>query len=315
MAFPRKSEIFATLNQKKHHVNEYAQRALFPEHEVPNINIDSECWYYSDLHNLFGQDYFPTEPTIDAHVWPNLVMPSKSNGGRKNPPLTHASIDFWRDHTATFQHTYHLGNIPKIDASDMKLSRYACWSLCRDNPYMIFSRIYFISPIIAPNISYDDLRAKVYQFARIRLRERLTYFEKFISGIIHRYNGDFRQIYHEMNRAFFYGCTANDIKDAYQIPLKTNDPLSNYMGPITLQARANAFHRTIDRFNMVRHKNLETFRLLLCDTMTQERVRTIQQHEIRPEQDIYTTDVDAVNSELSKIERDFINKYSQIKLR
>ena len=75
MALPKKSVIFETLNAKRHRIDEDTQFSLFPDLCTDTPTIHSEYWYYSDLHNLFGEHYFPIAPNMNAHAWENLAMP------------------------------------------------------------------------------------------------------------------------------------------------------------------------------------------------------------------------------------------------
>ena len=315
MALPKKSTIFETLNAKRHRIDEDTQFSLFPDLCANTPTIHSEYWYYSDLHNLYGNQYFPVAPNMNAHTWENLFMPSPKKSTRATPQLIPTALPFYDGHVATIRHEYTLDHISYKHAKDLRLSRYACWCMSRQNPAMIFSRTYFISPIINPRMKFDEMRHLSYQFARVHLREKLTNYEKIIAGILKTHNADFRQFNHAMTRALFYNYSANDLKDIHRIQIKPNDPLANYMGAATLNARINAIHNAVEHFKRATKPNLATFEQILYHELINARVREIHDTSIRPEQDIFPTPISQVQSQLMRTERDFILKYGNEKIR
>lgn len=315
MALPKKSVIFDTLNAKRHRIDEDTQFSLFPDICANTPSIHSEYWYYSDLHNLFGEPYFPIAPNMNAHAWENLVMPITTKQQRGTPQLTRTDLEFYKDHVATYRHEYTLDHNTYKNAKDLQLSRYACWCMSRNNPAMIFSRTYFISPVINPRMSFDDMKNLSYQFARVYLRDKLTYYEKIIAGILKRHNVNFRQFNHTMTRTLFCNYGANDLKDIHGIQIKPNDPLANYLGAATLDARTNALARTIEKFKHTQTQNIATFEQIAHSELLNARFQEIHNHNIRPEQDIFQTPISQIQSKLVRTERDFILKYSKEKLR
>lgn len=315
MALPKKSVIFETLNAKRHRIDEDTQFSLFPELRATTPTIHSEYWFYSDLHNLYGEYYFPIAPNMNAHTWENLAMPIPQKSKRTTPQLIRTNLPFYDEHVATIRHEYTLDHNAYKNAKDLRLSRYACWCMSRSNPAMIFSRTYFISPIIDPRMNFDDMKNLSYQFARVHLRDKLTHYEKIIAGILKKHNADFRQFNHAMTRAFFYNYTASDLKDIHRIQIKPNDPLANYMGAATLNARINALHKSIELFKRTHKQNFATFEQITYNELVNARVHEIHDHNIRPEQDIFPTPVSQIQSQLMRTERDFILKYSNEKIR
>lgn len=315
MALPSKQIILETLNANRHRIDEDTQFSLFPNLRADSPTIHSEYWYYSDLHNLYGEHYFPIAPNMNAHAWERLAMPVQKQQQRGTPQLIRTDLSFYEGHVATIQHEYKLDCHTYKHAKDLQLSRYACWCMSRNNPAMIFSRTYFISPVITPQMKFDDMKKLSYQFARIHLREKLTRYEKIIAGILQKHGGSFRQFNHAMTRAFFYNYSANDLKEIHRIRTKPNDPIANYMGAATLNARISALRNGIEKFNQVHYKNLPTFEQIIYNELINARVHEIHDHNIRPEQDIFQTPVSQIQSQLMRAERDFILKYSNEKIR
>ena len=315
MALPKKSIIFETLNAKRHRIDEDTQLSLFPDLCTNTPTMHSEYWYYSDLHNLFGESHFPIAPNMNAHVWERMTMPIPQKSKRTTPQLVRTDLPFYDGHVATIQHEYTLDSNAYKYAKDLQLSRYACWCMSRNNPTMIFSRTYFISPIINPRMKFDEMKNLSYQFARVHLRDKLTHYEKVIAGILNKHNADFRQFNHAMTHAFFHNYTASELKDIHRIQIKPNDPLANYMGAATLNARIGALHKAIETFKRIRKQNIATFEQIIYNELIKARVREIHDHNIRPEQDIFPTPISRIQSELARTERDFILKYSNEKIR
>ena len=314
MTLPKKSIIFETLNKTRHHTITNNQPTLFPELAIQNAPEDfPEFWYFSDLHNLYGNAYFPVEPNMNVFAWQNLVMPVPQKSKRATPQLKPTDILFYNEHVATIRHPYSLNNNAIRNAKDLKLSRYACWCLSRNRPSMIFSRTYFISPIINQYMKFEDMKQLSYQFARVHLRNQLSSYEKIIAGILKKYNANFRQFNHAMTRAFFYNYSANDLKEIHGIPLATNDPLANYMGAATLNARINALDCAIRKHNQTPNESLNKFQDTLYNELINARVSEIRNTSILPERDIFRTPVSKIQSQLARTERDFILQYSHNK--
>lgn len=312
MALPKKSVIFETLNNQRHTCADGTQLDMFC-HTDTSATKNAEYWLYSDLYNLFGHPYITLYPTIPHHTWNNLVMPI---GNKSHPEMTKPTIDFYNGHVATIHHPYKIGPHTSVKkGTDQELSRYACWCLTRHNPNMIFARTYFISPAINPDMSFDNMKQLSYQFARVGLREQLKEYEKQVGGILNSTNGHFSLFNHNMTRAFFYGYDANTLKDIYKIPIKSNDPISNYMGAGALHARICALRDAIAEFRTSKSQNTNTFDAILHKHLTNQRIKLIHDTDIRPEQDIFTTPVSQIKSQLNRTEQDFITQYSKIKIR
>ena len=108
MTLPNKSVIFETLNTKRHNTDDNIQSSLFPDLDITPQKNHSEFWYYSDLHNLHGNPYFPIEPNMNAHVWQHLVMPTQNAIKRSTPQLIQTNLEFYNDHITTMRHDYSL---------------------------------------------------------------------------------------------------------------------------------------------------------------------------------------------------------------
>lgn len=306
MPAPSKESIFETLNTKQ--INQPDTPSLFPE-LTPSKFETSDGWYYSDLHNLYGEIQFPTQPSFSAHIWQNMVMPTSSNSRRAFPQLVPTSLDFYNNHVIQITHPYTLDTHHYKHAKDFKLSRYACWCMSRNNPNMIFSRTYFISPIISPNMSFTDMNAWCYQFARVHLREQLTKHEKIINAIANKHKIDFNK-FRRVNRAALFGNhSKSHIAEQNDFYIPHHTPLADHMGAATLYERANALTRAIQRINNTPKITQSTILEIIYTELNNARHIMIHNLHIDPCNDIRRTPVQKIQSILTQTERDFILKY------
>ena len=313
MTLPAKQQIFELLNSTRHHIDEDAQNSLFPEILPNTSSIHAEYWIYSDLYNIFDRSYFPTTPSMSAHTWQRLKMPSPSG---KPTDLVNSTIDFHSDHVQIFNHAYVLFPHTSFkNAKDLKLSRYACWCMTRDIPELIFAHTYFMAPAIQDNMTFNEIRDLSYQFARVSLRQKYTQCEKRIGGILNKYDGHFSLFHHNMIRAFFYGYDTDMLKHIYRIPSRSNDPLANYMGAASLHAIICAMENAISRFNTSPTRNANVLDAYLCNELDTQRTRMINRTNRRPEQDICTTPISSVAKQFDTAKSAFIKKYSATKIR
>lgn len=317
MSLPSKQIVLNTLNQTRHKTTPDTQLSLFQETPQIITPSDAEYWHYSDLHHLYGNQYFPIAPDMTVHAWRHLVMPAeKIKPKGRMPKLTGPTPQFFYEHVLDTTAPYSINqSAHKKIPGDLCMSRYACWCMARNNPDLIFAKTYFMAPAIDPNMSFGDMKKTTYKFARIDLRNQLSHYEKILAGILKQHGGDFSNFNHSMTMAFFYGYSANDIKAAYHIPEKTNDPLANYMGSASLCARITALKNAIRRFDSARHQNRETLYQILHDELLKQRIYVLKNFGYAPEQDIFQNPISTVQSELNRAERDFIYKYSRTKLR
>ncbi len=308
MSLPNKQTIYETLNNKRHVIDWAGQNSLFPELRQPTKNIHAEYWLYSDLHNLYAEPYFPIQTDWATYARSQLVQPAIPTNKSHKIHLTVPWAEFCNEHIipANELHT-------NTTTTDVALSRYACWCAVRQNPAMIFSRTYFILP---HGTSFTDTYNASYQFARVHLRNELAIWERNLAGVLKQLHANFQQFNHQtVQRAFFYGYNSEDIKNAHQIEVKPNDPLANYLGPASLYAKTCAIIKALNRFEKLHHPQLEPFKMIMYEELSNARVQTIKSTGHRPEQDIYQTHISKIQNQLFQTEQEFIRKFHNIKLK
>lgn len=278
----------------------------------------SDYWLFSTLYNLFGEDlmgehknaYSTAYNAITRHTpkklhqkgEPNLLSPEKFQ-------------DFITSHIITITNNYSIhapnGVKYKKEGLDAKLSRYACWSIMKQYPYMIFAQLYFMNP----NTKFEQLNEMAYKFSRIYLRETLTKAEKVISGIAIRKKANMKLFNHARINAFFYNIDSKTLKEIHGIEIKDNDPIANYMGAESLLARQKALYMTIRQHDTKPSMSFSEFSDILLKALYNQRIKMIQTTGKYPEQDIEKQSVNEVKTELNKKEREFIKQFAFTKIR
>lgn len=312
---PTNSTIFSELNKTRHIVNPGYNLSLFPELTQEDKIANNEYWLYSDLYNLFGAAYFPLIPNMDGNAWQNLVMPAPTKSKRAYPALTQPTYDFYKQHIVKFEHSYKLDRELKHNAKDLKLSRYGCWCMVRHFPELTFTQLYFTSPANNSAPTFQNLHTQTYQFQRLIYRPLIANLEKIIAGIIYKHRGDFRKVSNEMNQIFFGDIKTTDLKEIHNLPIRNGDPISNYMGAASLHARATGLQNAINKFNQLPKKNLSTFLSIATNELRAARIALIRSANLTPESDIFTTPVQAIQSQRAIQERNFIHEYANKKIR
>ena len=97
---PSKEMIFNKLNETRHTRDENTQYSLFPDAHPDTHDIHAEFWYYSDLHNLFGNIDFPTTAnpqTMSRHTRQKMIFPQDVDGNQ-----------FFGSHVADVHHSFDL---------------------------------------------------------------------------------------------------------------------------------------------------------------------------------------------------------------
>ena len=310
MPAPSKKTIYETLNATQ--IKNSQTLSLFPD--TYPIDSTSEGWLYSDLHNLFDEILFPTQPSFSAHIWQNMVMPTLHNSRRSFSQLQPTNIDFYNNHVIQITHPYTLGTHHFKHAKDFKLSRYACWCMSRNNPNMIFTRTYFISPIINPKMSFNEMDTWCYQFARINLREQLAHHEKIMNAILYKHQCNFHN-FKQITSIALYGDTPSVIRHKCGLSTTNNKPLSDYMGAATLFCRTRTLKRIIKQIPTTHNISTSEIYDIAYDEFSAERNHMIQNMHVNPSDDIFKTSIQQTQSKLKQTERDFILKYGFQKLR
>ncbi len=291
MPRPAPSIVFNELRRTTHHINESTPPTLFSAPDAPEFN-DTEFWWYSDLHNLYGAEYTNIDyPYGDTH--PQITQYAKKL--KQNP------VDLYNAHAII---TY------RTNLSDMKLSRFGAWATLKQHPALIFAQLYFIMP----NATFPDLCDAAHKFARIHLRQNLSNAEKIISGITHRHGGNIANTHQTVRQTFFDNSI--EYRQKNQFSPVPNTTWADHMSANALYTLTNALNTAIYKFdNATTRHTMQLFTHLLRDAISNARHTLIQNKNHAPEYELTPIPVSTVHSELKKQEREFIKQYSKQSLR
>lgn len=316
MNINEKYEIFHKLNcTRQTAALPDTQLELFQMAPTSNKHEQSDYWFYSDLHNLFSEVIFPTQPSMQVHAYDRLVMPYEIFP-KQNPEFTYAQkAQFYDMHIGKINRAYKLGYQIFHNARDIQLSRYACWCFARRTPNMAFAHTYFLAPLIKEYMTFKEVVQTSNEFQRIYWRKNLSEQETRLSGVIKSLNGNFRDFYNQTSPYLYGGLSSSDIKNKLGIYVSEKETLLDYMGLHTLIARNNAIYRAIDTYKHQPNQTLQTLQLLLRYELTSERAKMIQQINHSPEQDFSEKNIKTVKQQLEKIEKEFVQRYSNQSIR
>ena len=311
MATKLHEETFNTLQHTKHRVNENIAPNLFPTADELN---DTEYWLFSDLYNLFGEQYMGTPNKIPDTFLSTInfsefnKLPATNPDGEKRAPDYHA---FYSGHMATFFNDYTLksprGTIEKRGAMDAKFTRYACWKILHPWTHTLFAQLYFMTP----DATFAELYNASYKYSRIYQRAELAEYNKTINGIANRHHANMREFNASLHRAFFYSTDHHAIMDAYNL----TGNILDHMGLLSLSARKSALYRTIRKWDTNKNMSFGQFTNLLYNELVDARVKMIQDTGRAPERDISKQSIQQITRELQQRERAFVNKFAYQHLR
>ena len=166
-------EQFHELNQTRQHDTRGQQLDLFQPNKP--LNTTDEYWFFSDLYQIFGNTAFPINQAMEKTAHEKIIYPYSEK------PTTQEKFDFTTSHYDTIQHAYKLDYREFKHATDLKLTRFACWSFLHGSPQTIFGQVYFLSPVLNPDMDFDAMHTIASEYKRINLRHRLSQAEKILS--------------------------------------------------------------------------------------------------------------------------------------
>lgn len=307
-------DTFKFLESHAHRISDdYADRLPLTE-EIKNKNNDAQYWLFSDLYNLFGYYYMGQHNNIIDTIGSTIRFSDFQKLPKKNSDNIFKAPNFYKfysGHVVSIINNYDIqnpnGTITKKNGADARLSRYACWSLFKQWPKMIFAQLYFMMP----DISFNDLYNAAYKYSRIYHRTELMQTEKKLNGIAYKNHADMRQFNGAMHRAFFYTSDIEKLKTIYGI----SGTIFDYMGAQSLMARSYAQNKAINIYDQNPYISFDRFISILYDELVAARVKMIQRTGHTPEKDICKKSVSAISSDLKKLEHDFIKKFAFQNLR
>lgn len=192
-----------------------------------------EFWFARDLQNLLG--YSKWENFL------NIIEKAKIACVNSN-----IKID---DHFADTVRAVNMPNGGIKEVEDMFLTRYACYLIAQNGDSSKEPIAFAMSYFAIQTRKQELLEKRIGELERLQIREKLSYSEKMLSGIIYEKGIDgqgFAMIKSKGDQALFGGYNTSDMKKKLGIP--NSRPLADFLPTITIKAKDFANEITI--FNL-----------------------------------------------------------------
>lgn len=192
-----------------------------------------EFWFARDLQNLLGYS-----------KWENFLnIIEKAKIACTNSDI---KVD---DHFAYTVRAVDMPNGGVKEAEDMFLTRYACYLVAQNGDSSKEQVAFAMSYFAIQTRKQELLEKRIGELERLQIREKLSYSEKILSGMIYEKGIDsqgFAIIKSKGDRALFGGYNTSDMKKRLGIP--NSRPLADFLPTITIKAKDFANEITI--FNL-----------------------------------------------------------------
>ncbi|HBA36375.1 TPA: DNA damage-inducible protein D [Candidatus Falkowbacteria bacterium] len=192
-----------------------------------------EFWFARDLQNLLG--YSKWENFL------NIIEKAKIACANSN-----IKVD---DHFAYTVRAVDMPNGGVKEAEDMFLTRYACYLVAQNGDSSKEQVAFAMSYFAIQTRKQELLEKRIGELERLQIREKLSYSEKILSGMIYEKGIDsqgFAIIKSKGDQALFGGYNTSDMKKRLGIP--NPRPLADFLPTITIKAKDFADEITI--FNL-----------------------------------------------------------------
>jgi len=192
-----------------------------------------EFWFARDLQNLLGYS-----------KWENFLnIIEKAKIACANSDI---KVD---DHFAYTVRAVDMPNGGVKEAEDMFLTRYACYLVAQNGDSSKEQVAFAMSYFAIQTRKQELLEKRIGELERLQIREKLSYSEKILSGMIYEKGIDsqgFATIKSKGDSALFGGYNTGDMKKRLGIP--NSRPLADFLPTITIKAKDFANEITI--FNL-----------------------------------------------------------------
>lgn len=192
-----------------------------------------EFWFARDLQNLLGYS-----------KWDNFLnVIEKAKTACRNSGI---KID---DHFADTARVTKMPNGGDKEVSDIFLTRYACYLIAQNGDSSKEQIAFAMSYFAIQTRKQELLEKRIIEIERLQIREKLSYSEKMLSGMIFEKGADsqgFAMIKSKGDQALFGGYNTGEMKKRLGIPNKRS--LADFLPMITIKAKDFANEITI--FNL-----------------------------------------------------------------
>lgn len=196
-----------------------------------------ECWSARELQTILGYSQ-----------WRNF----KNVIDKAEESCEQAGEDT-KNHFAEFSKMVEIGSGAQKPIEDIALTRYACYLIAQNGDATTKTEIAFAQTYFAVQTRKQEIiERRLLDVARVTAREKLSQYEKKLSGIIFERgidNKSFSLIRSKGDQALFGGRTTNDMKRILQVP--ANRPLADFLPTLTIKAKDFATeltsHNVVDK--------------------------------------------------------------------
>lgn len=192
-----------------------------------------EFWFARDLQNLLGYS-----------KWDNFLnVIEKAKTACRNSGI---KID---DHFADTARVTKMPNGGDKEVSDIFLTRYACYLIAQNGDSSKEQIAFAMSYFAIQTRKQELLEKRIIEIERLQIREKLSYSEKMLSGMIFEKGADsqgFAMIKSKGDQALFGGYNTSEMKKRLGVPNKRS--LADFLPMITIKAKDFANEITI--FNL-----------------------------------------------------------------
>ncbi len=192
-----------------------------------------EFWFARDLQNLLGYS-----------KWDNFLnVIEKAKTACRN-----SGIKIY-DHFADTARVTKMPNGGDKEVSDIFLTRYACYLIAQNGDSSKEQIAFAMSYFAIQTRKQELLEKRIIEIERLQIREKLSYSEKMLSGMIFEKGADsqgFAMIKSKGDQALFGGYNTSEMKKRLGVPNKRS--LADFLPMITIKAKDFANEITI--FNL-----------------------------------------------------------------
>jgi DNA-damage-inducible protein D len=199
-----------------------------------------EFWYARELQELLGYDQWRNFESVIEKAKIACV-----NAKQKVS-----------DHFADISKMVDIGSGAQKSITDTMLTRYACYLIAQNGDprkdEIAFAMTYFA----VQTRKQEVVEQRLAEWDRLRAREKLSFSEKTLSGILFERGVDgqgFARIRSKGDSALFGGHTTQEMKDRLGVP--ENRPLADFLPGVTIKAKDLA--NEITSFNVKKDQSLK----------------------------------------------------------
>lgn len=297
-------EKFNTLNNLKH---TETQKPVFCAElfETKNPTTQSytmpEYWYASDLLNIIHPDL--GNSTTDLYNFASINLQCIRDK------------EILKQHIENKKQSYTLGNHTYENATDYKMSPFACWCVTNNKPNLVFENLYFMSSVFNKTLTLSELVRMTDQIQRIYARQETINLQNTIDNTINKLlsrkkyqdlsleeiqkqnNKEHAKINFTIRKAFFGQINQHQIKEEHNI---YDADLFDYIGINSLNLFINAASNTIQKTKSNKNCSALGFQKTLTEQIAIERRNALAQEANRPEFDIQQKSVQDLEQEYKK---------------